>query len=92
MAIAVVLGLVVAAGVMAGFAMFWAQDACLDAGGAVRIATRQCEIGGGQYVPLFGPRPPIALAHDVVISLLIASIVVALVVRLARSRSPRPSS
>ena len=84
--IVVVLGLVVAAGVMAGFAVFWAQDACLDAGGAVRMATRQCEIASGQYVPLFGPRPPIAFAHDALIALLIASIAVALVVRLARPR------
>ena len=92
MGVAVVLGILVAAAVTAGFAVFWAQDACLDAGGAVRMTARRCEIAAGHYVPLFGDRPPLARAHDLVAGVLVASVVVALFVRLARGPSPRPSA
>jgi len=89
--LAIGLGLVIAAALVAGFAVFWAQDACLDAGGGVRMATRQCEVAAGQYVPLFRERSLHGWAHDGVVALLAASLAIALFLRLSRSPSGRPS-
>ena len=89
--IAIAFGTVVAAAVLVGFAVFWAQDACLDAGGAVRFSARQCEMAAGQYAPLFGARSVRAWAHDGLMAALAASITIALVIRALRKPSARPS-
>ena len=89
--IALGVGLCIAAAVLVGFRIFWAQDACLDAGGTVRWAIRQCELAGGQIVPLFHTRSFHAWAHDVLVALLAASLGIAVVVRMSRGPQPRPS-
>jgi hypothetical protein len=82
----------VAGVVLVGFAVFWAQDACLDAGGAVHLAARQCELTAGQYVPLFRDRSIHLWFHDGLVAAFAASIVIALLLRRSRGSSPRPSS
>jgi hypothetical protein len=89
-AVAIALGAVVAAVVLGGFTVFWAQDACLDAGGAVRLATRQCELAAGQHVPLFRARSVLGWLHDGTMAVLAASLAIALLVRASRQPGAPP--